>query len=137
MATFLELAESGRVLTGVLLGSQTTYKLGGPARFLLELQSEEDLAWLAEALVEDPQPVLVIGRGSNLVIADAGWPGLAIRFGPAFGDIEFGPEPECVVTAGAATPLPRLARECVDDVAELGPGACQLVEIARRHDVTP
>ncbi len=114
MATFSELVETGRVLTDVRLGSQTTYKLGGPARFFVELQSEDDLAWLAEALVADPHPVLVVGRGSNLVVADSGWPGLAIRFGFAFSEIGLGPGPDFVVTAGAATPLPRLARESVN-----------------------
>ena len=114
MAGFSDLVDDGRVVVDVHLGSQTTYKLGGPARYFIELQSEDDLPAVAAALAADPQPVLVVGRGSNLVIADAGWPGLAIRFGYAFTDIGLGPEPDCFITAGAATPLPRLARESVN-----------------------
>jgi len=114
VATFADLAATGRVLVDVHLGSHTTYKLGGPARYFIELQSEDDLPVVAEALAEDPQPVLVVGRGSNLVISDSGWPGLAIRFGLAFADIGLGPEPDGFVTAGAATTLPRLARETVN-----------------------
>ncbi len=114
MSRFGDLIDSGRVLTDVRLGSLTTYKLGGPARLYIEIQAEEDLTDLAQALSEDPQPVLVVGRGSNLIISDQGWPGLAIRFGFAFTEISFGSEPDCPVTAGAATTLPRLARETVN-----------------------
>lgn len=114
MTTFDSLIAAGRVWRDVRLGSLTTYKLGGPARFYIEIAEEEELPGLAAALAADPVPVLVIGRGSNLVISDQGWPGLAIRFGFAFTEIGVGPEPDCVVTAGAATTLPRLARETVN-----------------------
>ena len=114
MTTFGELIEAGRVSQNVRLGALTTYKLGGPARMYMEIGGEADLPMLAEALAADPQPILVIGRGSNLVIADRGWPGLALRFGFAFTQIGLGPGPEWRAVAGAATTLPRLARETVN-----------------------
>jgi len=114
VTTFDSLIESGRVWRDVHLGSLTTYKLGGPAHLYIEIASEEELPELADALAADPVPVLIIGRGSNLVISDRGWPGLAIRFGFAFTAIGIGPEPDPVVTAGAAATLPRLARESVN-----------------------
>jgi UDP-N-acetylmuramate dehydrogenase len=114
MMTFADLVAAGRVKEHVWLGALTTYKLGGPARLYMEIADEADLPVIAEALAADPQPVLVIGRGSNLVIADVGWPGLAVRFGFAFAEIGLGPAPERHVHAGAATPLPRLARETVN-----------------------
>ncbi len=55
-------------------------------------------------------PVLTMGRGSNLLIADAGFPGLAITLDPdRFGAITVGDGG--VVRAGAAVPLPVLARQ--------------------------
>lgn len=114
MSAFDDLVADGRAAAEVRLGSLTTYKLGGPARFYVELLDREDLPVIAKALASDPQPVLVVGRGSNLVISDQGWPGLAIRFGFAFTEIGMGPEPDHLVTAGAATTLPRLARETVN-----------------------
>ena len=114
MTSFHDLAAAGRVSEGVFLGALTTYKLGGPARYYMEIDDESDLPVLAEAVAADPQPILVIGRGSNLVIADDGWPGLAIRFGFGFTEIGIGPETESHVLAGAATTLPRLARETVN-----------------------
>ena len=112
MSRFDDLVTEGRAFRDVHLGSLTTYKLGGPARVYVELQAESDLEDLARALHEEPQPVLVVGRGSNLVISDRGWPGLAIRFGFEFTAI--GIDADYLVTAGAATTLPRLARETVN-----------------------
>ena len=114
MSAFDDLVADGRALTGVRIGALTTYKLGGPARFYVELHDRDELPVIADALAGDPQPVLVVGRGSNLVVSDQGWPGLAIRFGFAFTEIGMGPAPDYLVNAGAATTLPRLARETVN-----------------------
>jgi UDP-N-acetylmuramate dehydrogenase len=67
------------VRTEVPLDSLTTLQLGGPARALVEVASEADvrdgLAWAAA----EGLPVAVVGGGSNLVAADAGFPGLVVR----------------------------------------------------------
>jgi len=63
----------------VSLAEYTTFKIGGPARYFAETTNEEELAsalLLAEA---NSLPVLVIGSGSNLLIADEGFPGLVIK----------------------------------------------------------
>ena len=106
-----QLVDEGLIETEVVLGSLTTYRLGGPARFYLELRDEAVLPRIARALAEEPMDVLIVGRGSNLVIADAGWPGLAVRFGAEFSTIAVGADG--IITAGTAVPLPRLARESV------------------------
>jgi len=54
-------------------------------------------------------PVLVLGRGSNLVISDAGWPGMVLRLGPAFSSISAPEDGAPGLVAGAATPMPQLA----------------------------
>jgi UDP-N-acetylmuramate dehydrogenase len=56
-------------------------------------------------------PVLVLGRGSNLVVADRGFPGLVIRLGSGFGGIDID---SAVTTAGSAVSLPQLARATVN-----------------------
>lgn len=116
---FAELVGRGVVDSGVMLGSLTTYKLGGPARYFAEVATVDDLAELATVWAADPQEILIVGRGSNLVISDAGWPGLAIRFGPEFAQLDLGGDGR--VRAGSATPLPRLARE----LAKLGRGGLE------------
>lgn len=89
---------------GVMLHELTTYKLGGPARWYFEPSSLDDLLQAAPVDV----PVLVVGRGSNLVIADEGFNGLVIHLGSAFSYRRFDGE---LVVAGAASPLPAVARD--------------------------
>lgn len=89
------------------LGELTTYRVGGEAALFAECDDEGELLAVARALAGREVPVLVLGRGSNLLVADAGFPGLAISLGSAFDALHFeGDE----VRAGAALSLPVLAR---------------------------
>ena len=108
LAATLERDCPGRVRRGVPLAPLTTFRLGGPAAVMLRPEHTDDLAAAAAALAGagGEVPVLIIGRGSNMLIGDGGWPGLAINLGAAFRDItRDGDELE----AGAATPMPGLA----------------------------
>ncbi len=98
------------------LGPLTTYRVGGPAALYVEAGSEADLVAVARALAGHPVPVLVVGKGSNLLVADRGFEGLALRLGPAFADLVLpGPgDPRPVVRAGGALGLPVLARRTVE-----------------------
>jgi UDP-N-acetylmuramate dehydrogenase len=101
------LERAGVVKRDVPLASLTTYRFGGPARFYAELTTRDALDRVLETLAVDPVAVLVVGRGSNLVVSDEGFDGLALKLGGDFLDISFGGDE---VTAGGAVPLPRLAR---------------------------
>ncbi|MDH3306131.1 MAG: UDP-N-acetylmuramate dehydrogenase [Acidimicrobiia bacterium] len=94
----------GGLQTGVDLAALTTYKLGGRADRFLEAVTVQDL--LGVTPVEGQ--VLIVGRGSNLVIADEGFPGLVIRLGSGFGHIEL--VAGGGVVAGGSAPLPAVAR---------------------------
>jgi UDP-N-acetylmuramate dehydrogenase len=103
----------GRVERCMPLARYTTYKLGGPAELYVEPADAEDLAVAAEVVAASgmppgERPLLVLGRGSNLVVSDAGWPGMVVRLGPGFSDI-VAAGGRGHVTAGAATTLPLLA----------------------------
>ncbi|MDQ4143603.1 MAG: UDP-N-acetylmuramate dehydrogenase [Actinomycetota bacterium] len=76
----------GRVEIDWPLAGLTTYRLGGPARIYVEPASADDLVALAETIrsFDEKPPLLVLGRGSNLVISDGGWPGIVVRLGSAF-----------------------------------------------------
>jgi len=101
------------------LGSLTTYGVGGPAELLVEVEGPDDLEAVRAVLIGSAVPVCVIGRGSNLLVADAGFDGVAIRLGDGFNSVRL-PEPgpaamaPFVVRAGGATPLPVLARQAAD-----------------------
>ena len=89
------------------LGALTTYRVGGPAALYLEAHSREDLGLASAAVRAGSIPVLVLGKGSNLLVADAGFPGLVVTLGEEFGVIEIVGQ---TVQAGAAAALPVLAR---------------------------
>jgi UDP-N-acetylmuramate dehydrogenase len=89
------------------LGARTTYRVGGPARLFTEPADEEQLLAVARAVARRPVPVLVLGRGSNLLVADDGFDGLVIAPGAGFEGLSMeGSE----VSAGASVSLPVLAR---------------------------
>ncbi|MGH9094050.1 MAG: UDP-N-acetylmuramate dehydrogenase [Acidimicrobiales bacterium] len=100
--------------TSVPLGPLTTYRVGGAAAVLSTVRAEADLRAVAAAVRTSGLPILVIGRGSNLLVSDRGFGGIAVVLDPqaeAFGGFRFaGTE----VEAGAAVPLPALARRSVE-----------------------
>jgi UDP-N-acetylmuramate dehydrogenase len=99
-----------RARRDVPIGPLTTYRVGGRAALLLEASGVEDLALAARALAASGLPVLVVGNGSNLLVADRGFHGLVVTLAPgAFGQVDFGPGNQ--VTAGGAVHLPVLARQ--------------------------
>lgn len=109
----LEQLAQGAVSYDRPLARFTTYRLGGDAAILFEPVSREDLRALPAAvgdagLTPEQVPVLVVGRGSNLVVSDQGFEGVAISLGSAFAWIEAG-NSNTSVRAGAATSLPLLA----------------------------
>jgi UDP-N-acetylmuramate dehydrogenase len=96
----------GRLSEQVPLAPLTTFRLGGPARLFLRAEALQDLVALAEVLAELPVPLLVLGRGSNVLVADAGWPGVVLHLGQHFRSVTIDGEQ---IEAGGATPLPSLA----------------------------
>lgn len=98
-----------RAKRDVPLGPYTTYGVGGPAALFLEQCGPEDLALAREAVAASGVPVLIVGRGSNLLVADRGFPGLALTLGEDFAAIHReGEDP--MVRAGGGLSLPVLAR---------------------------
>lgn len=99
-------AAGDRVRRDFPLAPLTSFRLGGPAAVYLEAASLEDLAALGRALDETGLPILVIGKGSNLLISDEGFPGIVARLGKGF---RWAARDGSRVSAGGAMPLPALA----------------------------
>jgi UDP-N-acetylmuramate dehydrogenase len=102
-----ERAEVGRAL-----GPLSTYRVGGPAACFVEANDEVDLLALRRAIGGRPVPVLVVGKGSNLLVADAGFCGVAVHLGAGLAGIDIAPDG--TVRAGAAAGLPVVARRSVE-----------------------
>jgi UDP-N-acetylmuramate dehydrogenase len=91
----------------VPLGPLTTYRVGGRAAALVEAGSIDDLVAIADVVQGTGVDVLVIGKGSNLLVADAGFPGLAVVLGEGLASVAI---EGTRVTAGGAAALPVVAR---------------------------
>ncbi len=92
------------------LAPLTTYRVGGAAAVLVKPRGRDDLERLADVVAATALPVLVVGRGSNLLVADSGFPGIAISLADLAATHRI--EGDQVV-AGAAVALPQLARQVV------------------------
>jgi UDP-N-acetylmuramate dehydrogenase len=97
----------GRVRRDVPLAGFTTYRIGGPAAVLIEPADADDVVQAMGAMREAGAAWLAIGLGSNLLVADAGFPGVVLRIGRGLDGVEAaGP----VWRVGAGLPIPLLAR---------------------------
>jgi UDP-N-acetylmuramate dehydrogenase len=113
------LRTAGSVEEGLPLGPLTTYKFGGPARYVVTADSEEDVAAALALSLEEGIPLVALGRGSNLLIADSGFDGVVLRLGGGLSGHSISPAGE--VEAGAGAALPSLAR----DLAKAGRGGLE------------
>ena len=98
----------GTVRANVPLAPLTSYGIGGPASLLVEIPTSADLNLFKTCLARNPRPLLIIGGGTNLLISDEGWDGVAIRL---MGDFTPIASDGTAIRAGASTPLPRLVTE--------------------------
>jgi UDP-N-acetylmuramate dehydrogenase len=65
--------------TNVLLSQWCTLNVGGPAKWFVQARSEQEIIGALGWAEDHHTPVLVLGGGSNVVIADEGFPGLVVQ----------------------------------------------------------
>ena len=65
--------------TAPLLAERTTLRLGGPAARWVVARDDEELVGAVRAADEAGEPLLVLGGGSNLVVADEGFAGTVVE----------------------------------------------------------
>lgn len=92
------------------LGQRTTYRVGGNVALMVEATDEATLSecHLALRAAGSTVPVLVVGKGSNMLVSDSGFCGLAIWLGGEFAAVEI---TDTTVIAGGAVGMQALARQ--------------------------
>lgn len=90
------------------IGPDTTYRVGGAARVGVTLPVDADVAAMAKVVAVHCPDVLVVGKGSNILVAEAGFDGVAIWLGAGYDWVEVN---GLHLKAGAAAGLPVLARQ--------------------------
>ncbi|HEX6131278.1 MAG TPA: UDP-N-acetylmuramate dehydrogenase [Actinomycetota bacterium] len=95
-----------RLRRGFPLAPLTTLRVGGPAALFLEPDDDDDLRAVSRAVTASGVAWTVIGKGSNVLVADAGFDGLVLRLGRGF---RWAARDGDRLRAGAAMPLPALS----------------------------
>lgn len=92
------------------LSRHTTLRVGGPARVWVRADSLSALAEVLGACRDQGIDWFVMGRGSNLLVSDAGFPGVVVTLGGDFRKWIWDPD-ALEFTVGAAASLPRIVQE--------------------------
>jgi len=110
-----DLSEATRILRDSLgprlrvdfpIAPLTTFRIGGPAALFVDAENDGALAAVAAASQAATVPVAVIGKGSNVLVSDRGFPGIVVRLGRGY---RWAARDGDALTAGGAMPLPALA----------------------------
>ena len=92
------------------MARHTTYRIGGPAHAFAEVNSIAALGTVLKVCAAEGFPWFVAGKGSNLLVADEGFPGVVIALAGEFRNWQFDEEGSTVIV-GAGTMLSRLVQE--------------------------
>jgi UDP-N-acetylmuramate dehydrogenase len=92
------------------LAKHTTWRIGGPARWLVEAKSAEEIRSAVQIAETAGVKYLILGGGSNVLVSDAGFDGLVIR--PALREIKVEGN---LLTAEAGAPVSLVSRAALEN----------------------
>lgn len=96
------------------LARHTSFRIGGPAAWYAEVQSEDEIRLVQQAARAVGLPIFVLGGGTNLLVSDRGVHGVVLRLGRSFAWLRWHTgNGTARVEAGAALPFKRLVTESV------------------------
>ena len=102
-----KLNKYGKVITKPLLKEYTTYKIGGPAKYIVYPRNIENLKELIIYLKKEKIKYKIIGKGSNLIFDDKGYNGIIIKL-DEFDHLKINRN---IVTVGSGYNMMRLANK--------------------------
>lgn len=94
------------------LKSFSTFRIGGNAACLVEVESVDELSWLLNFVREQQFSWRVFGKGSNLLVSDTGFDGVILMLGEFFKQLGFTSEDKTLIECGAGSSLTRLIKWC-------------------------
>ena len=106
------LVGDSRVFLGENLKEHTTFRVGGPAKIFITVNTVEELIKVQSLLKEESVPFFVIGNGSNLLVSDNGYDGAVISLSGDFNELKVSGEE---ITAGAGVILSKVCTLAKDN----------------------
>ena len=100
------------IKNNVLLSKHTTFKVGGKAKYYVEVKNKSELRQVVKFSKSKKIPIFVLGGGSDILISDKGFPGLVLKYTDASLELSDGKN-KVSVTAGAGMMWDDLVSICV------------------------
>ncbi len=97
-----EIIPEERLLWDEPMSRHTSFRIGGPAALLLQVNTEAELADVLTVLDTEESEYILVGNGSNLLVSDEGYPGIVLKLGGDFDTISQDEDDDCLVYVGAA-----------------------------------
>lgn len=101
-----------RISENVLLKDYTTFKVGGPAKIMIKVDTVKELCDVIAYLNKCQATYMIIGNGSNLLVSDEGYDGIVIKLEGDFTKVE---TKENVISAGSGTLLVNVCKEALNN----------------------
>ncbi len=106
--SIIEYTASENVKLDETLSGYTTFKIGGPAKCLVEIDTVKQLTDVSQYLKREKIPYYVLGNGSNTLFADEGYDGVVVHLGNKISDIRVEGN---LIYAEAGAMLARVSKE--------------------------
>ncbi|MBQ0090451.1 MAG: UDP-N-acetylmuramate dehydrogenase [Prevotellaceae bacterium] len=97
-----EIVDKSRVFENEPMAAHTSFRIGGPADALVAVENEAELAGVLKVVTELATEHILVGNGSNFLVADEGYPGIMIKLGGEFDAVRLDENDETSVIAGGA-----------------------------------
>ena len=99
--TLIKIVGAEHVVAGEPMNRHTTFKVGGPAELFVTPASVEQVQAVLAACVAHEKQIWILGRGSNLVVADRGIRGVVIHIGPEMSNVSIDEDGTIIAEAGS------------------------------------
>lgn len=108
---FQEIMDSQRIRVQEPMSKHTTFRIGGPADYFLQPESEQEVQKILEICIRGQFPWFILGNGSNLLVSDQGYRGVVIQLYRNFNRISLEKER---ITAQSGVSLAALSRKAME-----------------------
>ena len=90
----------------------TTFRVGGPAKAFVSVDTEKQLSEIIPFLIKVEEPYYVVGNGSNILVGDRGYNGVILEIGSKFNKITVN---DNIITAQAGALMSSVARSALEN----------------------
>ena len=74
-----KIVSKDKIYENELMSNYTSFKIGGPAEYLIKIQTPEELKEILKIIKNQEVPLTIIGNGSNVLVSDSGIKGIVLK----------------------------------------------------------